>query len=515
MLKNILSNGYLPKELPQPFSSNSFGDAIHNDYQNLPNLFSRGGHVTSTAIHNSSRPGLLRRKLGIPNPVNMFRLAEQITENWKAIESHVTASKLSLTTPQATGSLRALDRKHSLSKLPELMAEVRSKSRYVLNADISRFYHSIYTHSIPWAFHTKDTAKAYRSAALFGNTIDKLVRDAQDQQTMGIPIGPDSSLVIAESILTCIDKKLCSSGISNGLRYIDDYQLGFQSIGDAENAITLLQELLSEFELALNPLKTEIIELPSSFECLAISELRALEFRSTAGGQRSDILNYFNKSFQASKDYPKEPVLKFAVSRMASVDILEENHDLFESYIIQAAITQPSCLSYVINNLIKYKRIGRSLNIDRLNEVLNKIISSEASLGHGNEVANALWGAIVLSVPISNESATKVTKLTDPICATLLTDAKNKNLISDQPDWTIYENYMSKTGPKGEMWLFVYESLRRGWFSSIETQNPLTQNECFRFLKDKNVYFYDDSLSNTVDVAMPTGWSLYPGSVSG
>ena len=253
---------------------------------------------------------------------------------------------------------------------------------------------------------------------------------------MGIPIGPDSSLVIAEAILTCIDQKLHSHGISNGLRYIDDYQLGFHSVGEAENAITILQELLSDFELALNPLKTEIIELPSSFECVAISELRALEFRSTAGGQRSDILNYFNKAFQAAKEFPKEPVLKFSVSRMSSVDILEENHDLFESFLIQAAITQPSCLTYVINNLIKYKRIGRNLNTDRLNEVLNQIITIEASSGHGNEVANALWGAIVLSVPISNESATKITKLTDPICATLLTDAKNKNLINDQPDWT-------------------------------------------------------------------------------
>ncbi|PSS64116.1 hypothetical protein AYI85_21000 [Shewanella algae] len=349
------------------------------------------------------------------------------------------------------------------------MAEVRSKSRYVLNADISRFYHSIYTHSIPWALHTKEAAKADRSTALFGNTIDKIVRDAQDQQTMGIPIGPDSSLVIAESILTCIDNELSSYGISNGLRYIDDYQLGFQSIGDAENAITVLQELLSEYELALNPLKTEIIELPSSFECIAISELRALEFRSTAGGQRSDILNYFNKAFQAAKDHPKEPILKFAVSRVASVDILEENNELFESFLVQAGITQPSCLSYVINNLIKYKRLGRSLNVDRLNEVLNQIISIEASLGHGNEVANALWGAIVLSIPISNESAAKVTKLTDPICATLLTDAKNKNLIADEPDWTIYESYMTKNGLKGEMWLFVYESLRRGWFTSTET----------------------------------------------
>jgi hypothetical protein len=38
-------------------------------------------------------------------------------------------------------------------------AAVRYAARYVLKTDVARFYHSIYTHSIPWVIHGKAAAK--------------------------------------------------------------------------------------------------------------------------------------------------------------------------------------------------------------------------------------------------------------------------------------------------------------------------------------------------------------------
>ncbi|WP_165363617.1 RNA-directed DNA polymerase, partial [Sphingobium cupriresistens] len=79
--------------------------------------------------------------------------------------------------------------------------------RFVAKTDISRFYHSIYTHSIPWAFHGKAASKADRranSANLFMNRLDLILRAGQDGQTIGIPVGPDASRYIAEVICTAI-----------------------------------------------------------------------------------------------------------------------------------------------------------------------------------------------------------------------------------------------------------------------------------------------------------------------
>lgn len=56
--------------------------------------------------------------------------------------------------------------------------ELALSYEYVLHTDISDCYGSIYTHSVPWALHTKTVAKANRDDNnLIGNTIDKHLRD--------------------------------------------------------------------------------------------------------------------------------------------------------------------------------------------------------------------------------------------------------------------------------------------------------------------------------------------------
>jgi len=52
-------------------------------------------------------------------------------------------------------------------------------------ADISEFYPSIYTHTIPWAFHGKAFANAnIGNSALIENELDRLTRVGQEGQTV-------------------------------------------------------------------------------------------------------------------------------------------------------------------------------------------------------------------------------------------------------------------------------------------------------------------------------------------
>jgi hypothetical protein len=74
--------------------------------------------------------------------------------------------------------------------------EIRSRARFILHTDVNRFYPSIFTHSIPWAIHTKLVVKAAKAAGraalagLWANRLDELARNLNEQQTMGVPIGP-------------------------------------------------------------------------------------------------------------------------------------------------------------------------------------------------------------------------------------------------------------------------------------------------------------------------------------
>ncbi|MFO4168999.1 RNA-directed DNA polymerase [Enterobacter asburiae] len=504
LLENLLTKGYFPKEALSPFSTEKYARAIANGYDNLPPLFRTGKFISKCAFHNISRKGTLRRKLGIPNPVNFFRLSETITENWHDILECASKSTISLTTPDtASNGNRAFNPRFSLNELPEIHAKLRSKHKYILKTDISRFYHSIYTHSIAWTYHTKDIAKKNRSNGLFGNLLDKHLQDSQDGQTIGIPIGPDTSLIIAESLLANIDLKLSEKGISSGLRYIDDYFLGFNTIGEAESALTTMQELLNEYELALNPLKTEIIQLPVEFEPLAISELRAFSFRDTIGGQKSDLIHYFNIAFKAAKDLPTESILKYAVSRTFEVNVTTENYPVFENFILQCVTADSSTLKYTVNQLIKYKRIGYIQNIENISHILRQLSITESSLGHGNEVAYCLWLYLVLGISVPEVVVKNVVPMRDPFVAILLCDCWQKGLMNFIPDFSIYEEMMVMEELSGDMWMFVYEMLAKEWFQPTSNQNPISQNECYRFLLNSGVFFYNEHLSSTIMAENP------------
>ncbi len=103
------------------------------------------------------------------------------------------ASDFSLSSPVITDPRRGIGRKYKMDERSERRARVYAQGRYLLRTDISRFYPSVYTHSIPWAIHGKEYSKQHRFDKNLGNQLDKLVQSCQYGQTNGIPIGPDTT----------------------------------------------------------------------------------------------------------------------------------------------------------------------------------------------------------------------------------------------------------------------------------------------------------------------------------
>lgn len=134
---------------------------------------------------------------------------------------------------------------------------------YMLTTDITDCYGSIYTHSIPWALHTKATAKANRGPnALLGNRIDQHVQDMRYGQTNGIPQGSVLMDLIAEMVLGFADEilstKLPETLDYKILRYRDDYRIFVKNPNDGDEIVKALTEVTSSLGLKLNPQKTSI-----------------------------------------------------------------------------------------------------------------------------------------------------------------------------------------------------------------------------------------------------------------
>ena len=97
-------------------------------------------------------------------------------------------------------------------------------AHFFVNVDISNCYPSIYTHSIPWALHGRSKSKQNRSVLLPGYLLDKATQSSRDGQTNGLVIGPHTSSVISEIILTEIDHVMIKKGYKQFTRHIDDYR---------------------------------------------------------------------------------------------------------------------------------------------------------------------------------------------------------------------------------------------------------------------------------------------------
>lgn len=133
---------------------------------------------------------------------------------------------------------------------------------YVLHADITECYASIYTHSIAWALHGRDVAKKDRENKLLGNVIDRCIQGMQHGQTNGIPQGSVLMDFVAEMVLGYADlrlsERLTLAEITDYriLRYRDDYRIFVNNPQDGEMILKILTEVLIEMGLKLNSSKT-------------------------------------------------------------------------------------------------------------------------------------------------------------------------------------------------------------------------------------------------------------------
>jgi hypothetical protein len=116
--------------------------------------------------------------------------------------------------------------------------------------DISKCFHSIYTHTVSWAIKDKSFAKTYSNMFAFEQQFDKLMQQQNYNETNGILIGPELSRIFAEVIFQRIDLNIIKKAEVEKLvygkhyefkRYVDDYFL----YANDEETLNLVQSIVS------------------------------------------------------------------------------------------------------------------------------------------------------------------------------------------------------------------------------------------------------------------------------
>jgi hypothetical protein len=468
MLADVMAKGYLPEELPPCFTSENFSAAIMNNRAALPRGFNRP-QISQLCNFSLARAGnaRFRRQLSLVNPINFYAISNIITTNWAIIDGHISTSALSKSKPvNRPNGRRALSPiTYERRDLVPMQAAARSSARALLVADISTFYHSIYTHSIPWALHTKAYAKANRGAGILGNDLDLAVRNSQHSQTIGIPIGPDTSLVIAECILAAVEKSIhLRIPLLTGLRFVDDFELCFPDIAQADHALAVLQQELLEFELRLNPRKTAIHTPPIAFEPEWVGELRRFHIRNNSG-QAGDLVSYFDHMTKFLLEHPNEHVSKYGLQRMKTFTPRPENLRLCTSLLCQIGVAEPGSIREVVESILFLHGQGFQIDKNLVGETLNTVIKNSAPLGHHYEVSWCLWGAIRLGIGISPDSVSKLGG-DNSITGILSLDAHSRGLAPNL-DITKFQTRMTQQDLREDQWLLSYEANVKNWLPSI------------------------------------------------
>jgi hypothetical protein len=496
-LKLLLQRGYFPSELPPTFSTAGFG----------ANAVAFAGKWSGADIrkfwtapesYSIPRYGEARRKLSLVNPVNQLHVAHLISENWGDIQPKLSTSNISEFKPEFSSAssgraITGVDFDGVARRRSRLLAIY---GRYV-KTDITRFYPSIYTHAIAWAILGKSHVKTNHHTAAFkisfANYLDKAVGSGQEGQTIGIPIGPDTSRIISELVAVEIEQaaKLHIAGFdSRSVRFVDDILIG---LADNETAAAVLSGLslaLYEYQLELNADKTGTFGLGCAHTPEWIHFVRTFALTSKASGQREDLDSFFEHSVYLADQNKRDNALLYAVKRAASFSVDKSNVDHLVRWLLYCARRSATCLSFVAEHLSAING-AVALPSDEIQAYILQQIPIKAAAGHTDELAWLLFWAREIKLTIPASVMSNVMLLRSSVVGLITLDLWHSSLVSGALDFSYWQGFATEHGLKSEMWLIAYEATKMGWWPKAQNSDFITNHAFFADLWAANVEFYD------------------------
>jgi len=328
---------------------------------------------------------------------------------------------------------------------------------------------------------------------LAGNVLDERIRKSQDDQTIGIPISPDTSFIIAETVLTAFDKLLVSKYTAlRGFRYIDDMEFGFGTYREAQEALAQVRDILREFELSTNDTKTRIIELPVPLDETWVAELRGFAFRTNKTKYlQSDIATFFDKLFSLQAQFPDDTVIKYGVQQLRSIPFDAKSWEFTQRYLFQCLMVDTSTFLVILPLLQSQQKAQLKVDLSTLTHIINYQIQECCPMYFGNEVAWALWAAIYWNLHIGKKAAVALSNMTDPVVAVIALDAHQRGLIPNDLDTTRWEQFLNREALYEPQWLLAYEANVKGWLPQKGKTDYVASDSCFGLMKAAGVSFYD------------------------
>ena len=508
----LIRTAYLPAEILPAVTARYFSKFCENKYLYLKKRQKiQTKYSTNYETFTVPRPGSGRRNLALVHPLAQLRLSLLITQHRGKIKKIISEGGRSLyctsEDPKKFKAFKGLD----FRKVDVLAANLYSKSPYVLKADISRFFYTIYTHSIPWAILGKEKVKdwiAHNSRKLnnhWSNDLDKALQFCQSRETFGIPVGPDTSRIIAEILLAGVesDKKL-SGSIRDcpAFRLLDDYVIGFDDENKAEAAHGALRAALWKFNLQLNEEKTFI----SKSRSLA-GEKWKLDFNSVVLSykhqtkQAKDIYRLVDLTLHFCSEAGTDAPASWACRHLSRLAIFPENFELVLDAMFRLGRDFPSCMHHVAVFLINYQSMCDDPHIrKRVETWLKTTIRTHNQHSHDSEIAWCLLTGAVLRIIFDEAELPPFDTRPNSVVFAMLGMLWERGLLSVPLSKWGWRSEFKKTGVYGENWLPFYEAVRRKWTKDKDIISAVTGDPIFSKMLAAKVTFLEDRIFDAVEI---------------
>lgn len=494
-LRRLLSHGYFAPELPPCFVSHDlakYRKSVLDGIEAMPLIKGKPAfhrYISEPSWFYFPRFGKDDRRHGVPNPLAYLLLSRAIADNYVKMRTAAKNSQISSSPPIFDwNGPRALIRP-SIDLRDDFRVDLSSRREEFVSADIRAFFHSIYTHAIPWAIHGKAFAKLNRGPEHFGNLIDLLCRNAQDGQTIGLPVGPDCSRLIAEVVASAIDVALRAKvgiGQRDASRYIDDYTISSGADHSGKNLIAALRQAAAQYELELNNEKSAILPTSSRQNNGWKQEVRSYVPRGPINDE--DIHHFFYRVGRICDAHPDTNVEKYAFQNARAAFVRAPSWANAQSHLIAAYRRNPSLVAFLVEITLLRQVERNDVEIPKLTEFLQHRLPVLARENRTGEIIWFLFLAARLRVPLSSSSIEPLTELDNSMVALLAALCVNLRLVGGAINFTNWNNALSRDGLRSGMWLYAYESVGLG-INPVPSTAFIEADPYFALLQARKIRF--------------------------
>ena len=494
-------NEYFPGELPPCFTTAILAKHEHAAIEATKEFY-RDSSIPLTFSGFKSEGA--RRRFALPNPYHYCKAVDFIVSHEEEIKKIYEKSQYSLTAPINKSPKNNEPYAKKTATIAETKREIEKQfqdNRYEIRLDISSFFDSIYTHSIPWAVYgIEEAKKKKRDKTLWGNQLDDLMEALNYKQTNGILIGNSLSRIVSEIILCTIDEEIQKAlpDISC-CRYVDDYYIYTKDSSQIKEIIAVIRIALARYQLTFNESKIAVNESPFLYGKPWIDQMRLYIYLS-ADVYLTRLITEYNKH----KDIA---IFKYGLKVLSVCKFSRQDWPVVQSRLVNILVRFPSLADRILPILWQNKeRISKSM----LKKAIYGIIDESILLGYSQELIWAIWYVKLFDLQISQPYVLKVLQSGNDLAIVILLDILEKRGALEREEVKkqrrelrrLFEE-VNDPDAKGDNelmwsshWLLAYEAERRKWLKFAGDPFELAKkNQFFKHLIEEGVYFYDDNYS--------------------